>query len=58
MLLDSVDMHAGGLDGGDGGLPCGEGTNLEYYRSLDYGYTSNERKKEDRAAGVMEGASV
>lgn len=38
-------------------LPCGEGTSLEYNRSLGSGYASNERKKEDRAEGVMEGAS-
>lgn len=39
------------------GLPCGEGTSLEYNRSLDSGYASNERKKEDRAEGVMARAS-
>lgn len=35
------------------GLPCGEGTSLEYNQSPDCGHASNERKKDDGAEEVM-----
>ena len=44
--------------------PCGEGTSLEYNRSLGSGCTSNRREKErvkeknSKAEGVMGRASV